>query len=73
MADNLDGSETIEIFRVTDGDPQGGGDNVFQDGTQVELSVTNNTITVNSPMTIGVTKGVTVNAVGIFIATQGLA
>jgi len=41
----------------------------FQDGTAVELTATNNTIAINSPMTIGVTKGGTAVAAGVFLNT----
>ncbi|MEE8233706.1 MAG: hypothetical protein V3R41_03405 [Gammaproteobacteria bacterium] len=49
-----------------------GGDSLTpaaQSGTAVELTATNNTIAINSPMTIGITKTATAGAAGVFLNT----
>lgn len=72
FADNLSVAEVVNIFRVTDGGLQG--ENVFQAGVQLLLSFDNNTITVNSPMKLGIaTTGSYAEPVTVYIATQGFA
>ena len=65
FATGLAGVEVATVFIS----PDGGGtfEAMFQGGTAVELTATNNIISINSPMTIGVTKDATASAAGVFL------
>lgn len=66
FARDLAGGETVTI-EISEDDGVSGG-SVLQDGSTVELNATsNNTFSVNSPMTLRITKSITVSAVGVFI------
>ena len=67
FATGLAGSEKA----VVSISPDGGATfvEVQQEGVAIELTAINNTISINSPMTIGVTKEATVSAAGVFLNT----
>ena len=69
-ADGLQGSETIPIMRSLDDGITS--TTISHDGTNIELSALNNTVTINSPMLIRVDKGVTANPVTVGISSGRL-
>jgi len=75
MADGLTdtANDVINILRVADGNPPGKA--VFQEGSAATLTFDNNTITINSPMTIqvSVTDNDLAALTTVTIAKQGFA
>lgn len=65
FATNLAGAESVAIlFSIDDGvtfEP------LSQDGADLTLVATANTLTINSPMLLGVTKTATAAAAGVFV------
>ena len=68
MADGLAGVEKAVVLRSVDGGETN--EPAQQDGAAVELTATNNTITVNSPMMLGFTKEASVGAAGVFLSYE---
>lgn len=64
-ASDLSGAEAIPVMKS--GDNGTTWEALVIDGTAIELTATNNSIGIYSPFRIGVTKPVTVNAVGVTI------
>lgn len=75
MADGLTdtANDVINVLRVPDDNPPGGA--VFQEGSAVTLLFNNNTITINSPMTIqlSVTGNTLAAPTTVYLARQGFA
>ena len=67
IASGLGAAEVIDIQIET---TEGVYVNVFQDGTQVQLTDVNNVVTVYGPGTYSVVKGVTAGAVGVFSTSE---
>jgi len=66
IGSGLTGADSIPVsITVDDGVTS---DVVSQEGVAVVLSVANNAIAINSPLTLSVTKPVTTGAAGVFIA-----
>lgn len=73
MAIGLTGSDSIPVVIVADDGSDSGSvisEAASQDGTAVVLSVGNNVIHLEPPMTISITKGVTSGTAGVFHATR---
>lgn len=71
IARGLAGAEVVPVFfSVDDGITF---ETVFQEGSVVELTATNKVVTVNSPITIGVTKPTTAGEAGVFLAFENKA
>jgi len=66
MGDGLTGSDSIPISLTVDDGVTSFASS--QDNTAVALTVTNNTIAINSPMTLRVTKPMTSGTAGVFLA-----
>lgn len=62
---NLAGVEEVDIFISQDAGLTFQAS--AQDGSLVTMSLLNNTLSINSPMRIGVTKDATVSASGVFL------
>lgn len=71
MADGLAGAETVTLHRSVDNGVTS--EIIQQEGAVVTLTETDNTRTLNSPLTIGATKLATVAPVGVVIASEGFA
>ncbi len=71
IATGLAGVEEVDVLISVDNGVSN--QPVVQEGTTVKLTVTNNTVTINSPMTVGVIKDTTVGAAGVFLSKQGFA
>ena len=68
MATGLAGAEAIPVlFSVDDGVTFEAASEL---GTAVELTATNNTTAINSPILLGVTKPATAGAVGVYIMSN---
>lgn len=68
MATNLAGAESVAILFSVDG-----GENfepMAQDGADLTLVATANTLAITSPMLLGVTKAATIGSSGVFIMTN---
>jgi len=71
IALGLDGVEKVEVFISPDnGETE---EAVVQETVIVTLTASNNVVTINSPMTVGVQKSATTVAVGVFLSKQGFA
>ena len=66
--EGLSGVEVIPILMSIDGGKTFVA--VSQEGTAVELSVTNTAISINSPMRIAVTKPTTSSPTGVFLSAR---
>jgi len=62
-AEGLAGVETVQL-KVRNG---GAYVDVYQDGHLLRLTATQNVLSINSPMELGVTKSATVAAVGVYL------
>ena len=71
IATGLAGVEEVDVFISIDNGVTEQA--VQQEGSLVVLTVNNNTLTINSPMTVGVRKDATVSAAGVSLAKQGFA
>ncbi len=71
FATGLAGSESVAILFSTDGgvtfEP------LAQDGADLVLTATKNTLAINSPMLLGVTKSATIASSGVFIQPANTA
>ena len=61
----LESAEVVPILVTTDGGTVWSA--LFKDGSAVELTATNNAVTVYGPLHIGVTKPITNALVGVFV------
>lgn len=66
IATGLAGAETVTVYFT--GDDGVTWSPAYQKTEQVILTATNNTVSVNSPITIGVLKAASVSAVGVFLS-----
>jgi len=69
-ADGLQGSETMPVMRSLDDGKTSS--TISHDGINIELAVLNNTVTINSPMLIQVTKQTTAGPVTVGISSGRL-
>ncbi len=67
IAEGLTGVEVISVLVSNDGGATT--QQAFQNGTAVELTATNNTLSVNTPVTVGLIKPVTGSAAGVFLSS----
>ena len=65
MATNLAGAETVEIMFSVDGGTTF--EELAQDGADLTLTATANTLAITSPLLLGVKKDATVAAAGVFV------
>lgn len=63
----LQSGDTINVQITHDGGTTW--ENMFQDGSQVQLTSTNNVMTLYGPLTYRVSKGVTTGEAGCYLAT----
>ncbi len=71
IARGLAGVEVVPVLFSTDNGATF--ENVFEGGSQVTLTATNKTFTINSPIHIGVTKPTTAGNAGVFLAVGNKA
>ena len=67
VAEGLTGVEVISVLVSTDDGTTT--QQSFQNDTAVELTATNNTLSVNTPVTIGLLKPITGSAAGVFLSS----
>lgn len=67
VAEGLTGFEFISVLVSIDGGTTT--QQSYQDDSEVKLTATNNTLSVNTPITIGLVKPVTISAAGVFLSS----
>lgn len=68
IASNLVGSETADI-QIKTGDSSKEWIDVYEGGSQMQLTATNNVEVINAPGVFRIVKGVTAGSCGIYLAT----